>query len=162
MKHFLIISFLTLLLVGCGGVGFDEAPKIKRASGGESLSNSDNAFELFLVQADGLEAEPESVDKFASILIRTQFSLLKGNQSSTNLVSEEVGICLLLHNVSEPIGEDKIPSGIKQSEGGKVLYSSSASLVSTECQTFFEESLDQSFLSEEFFDLHVSFFSLTQ
>lgn len=161
MKTFHSIALIVIsgLLISCGGSTFSKKPTIKKRGAQAGDAGARFGFEQVVAQADTIKGE-EAGDRFARLILKTQFELMNVNDSDLKLSSSgETGHCMVLASEAK-FSESDISSSIKLSKNGHVAYSESDTMKASECQVFFQEEIPGK-LMKEFFDMHISFFSLT-
>ncbi|SMF39791.1 hypothetical protein [Pseudobacteriovorax antillogorgiicola] len=147
------------VLFGCGSTAFQNAPQIKRRSVTAGAEGAQVSFDGVVAKADAFSG-PDAGDKFAALLVETQFRLMTINNTGASIAgSEETGHCMAL-SAETAFDEESLSSSLVLSKKGKVVYSKSDTMKASECQAFFQEEIAGK-IRKEFFDIHISFFSLT-
>ena len=156
---FLATTIIGIFLFGCGGNSFQTKPTIKKRSLAAGRDGAQENFNAVLAKADNMEG-PDAGDKVAALLVESQFSLMSVNGTEGNISSgSETGICLV--QSGDQLFEDSdIGENLLISKKGRVVYSVNTEMTAAECQEFFRIEIPGK-IRKEFFDLHVSFYSLS-
>ena len=94
------------------------------------------------------------------MIMMSQLELMRVNNSDDIQSSDgEKGHCLAV-SVNKEIDEDALTKNVELSNKGHVVFSKSGSMKASECQLFFMEEIP-SVVRSDFFNVHISFFSLT-
>ena len=157
-RYFIAFATFAALLASCGVMSKPPSITAQSISAGEA--GSDFAFRQFLRKSDELSQDKGTESEFASILMETQLQLLRVNQSETNLVQAEKGYCVLFYQGATDLQQLELSSDFKLSDKARVIYTSESNFESASCQAHFETSLPD-LLRNDFFSVHVSFFSMT-
>ncbi len=159
MKHlYICIAVLSSLILSCGSNIFESAPQIQKKEVAAGSAGTQLAFSSVVAQVDDLK-EGDGGDALAAIMLRSQIDLLQINGGDSALGETEKGRCLMVWPGGD-FSSANISSELTLSPKSRVVYSESADLRSEDCQVFFMENMGD-LMSEEFFNLHISFFSFT-
>lgn len=155
----MIASLACILTTSCGSM-LSEAPTIEKRSLAAGPGGVEFIFEGLLKASDELPKEDGAENEFAGLIMESQLTLLKVNKAEANLVSVEKGRCLLFYQGDQDLANFDLSADFGLSEGGRVLYSLKSDFESNQCQELFETEISE-FVREDFFSIHISFFSMT-
>lgn len=159
MKKVLLASLAVGFLVSCGSSNFSKKPTIQARSAEAGEAGAVAGFQALVGKADNVDGD-NAGDILAKLILSSQFELMKVNRTSSSMSKGgEEGHCVALSAKTE-IDEDLVSSKTELSKKGRVIYSKSSNMKASECQAFFQEEIP-SLISSDFFDIHISFYSLS-
>ena len=156
-----ILAGLILIMSACGDVSIIDrrSPTIARRSLSAGAEGAYVGLMQVIAKADKLSG-PEADDNLAALLLKTQLDLIKINDSSSSLSLRVWSGHCLAHAASTPFAPEDLDSNLELSKGSRVAYSKSGEMKASDCQAFFLESIGPK-VRKDFFDLHISFYSLS-